>query len=131
MPRVKSKKTNGKIPVKRKFLNAIGHLRRMSAPAQRVSIAKASNAFINDLTKVLKHLKKRPHLVTTLHKRKLKVIKSRLRKLIHPKTSMVKKRNILMQRGGIIPVLIPIIAAAIGAAGSVASGAVTAAIMRK
>ena len=116
--------------VSRKFFNAVRHLRRMSASAQRVSIAQASNAFINDIIKVLKYLKKRPHLVSTSHKKKLKKIKPRLRKLVHGKTSMVKKRNILMQRGGIIPFLIPIIAAAIGAAGSVASGAVTAAIMK-
>ena len=91
----------------------------------------ASNEFIRDLTSFLSRIRKRPDLVThNKHRKALKRNKSKLRKLIHAKTSMNAKRRILSQTGGILPALIPIVAAIIGSVGGVAASATHAAISR-
>lgn len=130
----RSKKMRGtrkrKLIVKKKFVMAIKRLSKLSPNIQRAAIAQANSKFIKDVSSVMKKLRKRPDLVTMTHRKRLQKHRVRLQKLIHPKTSIQKKREILTHRGGIFPLLIPLIAAGIGAAGSVASGAVTAAIMK-
>ena len=60
----------------------------------------------------------------------LRRYKRKLRILANKRSSVQKKRQILNQKGGIAPLLIPIIAAAIGSAGSVAGAAVHAAVSK-
>lgn len=122
----------GKLRVKKKFAAAMKHLHRQSKKVQRESVVGASNEFINDIINTLKQLRNKPHLVSSKHVKVLNKHKVHLRKLINKRTSMAIKRKILQvnQRGGIFPFLIPIIAAAIGAAGSVGAAAVGAAIAK-
>lgn len=128
---VKHKVKRGqKIRVKRKFFNAMQSLRRMSRKQQRLRASNASNEFIRDVSSIMKKLRTKPHLVTNKHKRLLKRYKKPLRRLVQSGSSVKSKRKVLLMRGGIIPFLIPIICAAIGAAGTVGAGAAGAAIMR-
>ena len=140
------KKKNKKVAIrpKKKFAKAIHSLRRMNARKQRESVSRASPEFIKDLTSTLRKIRKRGDLVPKKHHKTLSRHKHVLRKLVHPKTSIAQKRKLLTQtkskgkgqrggggqRGGVFPLLIPIIVAAIGGASSVAASAVGAAIMK-
>lgn len=130
----RSKKMRGrrqrKLVVKKKFAIAIKRLSKLSPNVQRAAVAQANSKFIKDVSSVMKKIRKRPDLASAAQKKRLQKHRYRLQKLVNPKTSIAKKREILMHRGGILPFLIPLIVAGIGAAGSVASGAVTAAIMK-
>ena len=133
---VKSKRYNRhkkspKINVKAKFKNAMFQLRRISKQKQRNSVATASNEFIKDLSKHLAKIRMQPHLVKNKkHRTQLKRNRGKLLNLINPQVSLGKKRGILLMKGGIIPLLIPIICASIGAAGTVGAAATSAAIMK-
>lgn len=127
----RSKKRYGKkMQIKRQFKNAISRLHRMRPVKQRAAVVGASDKFIRDVSSFLSRIRKKGHLVKPSHRRILKKHKKKLRKLVHAKTPMHMKRLILSQKGGIIPALIPIIVALIGAGGSVAAGATSAAILR-
>lgn len=134
MAKRKSKRASGKhikkLAVKSKFLHAARRLRQMKANAQKQTIANASNEFVRDVSSVMGRLRKRPDLVSSKHRKVIRRHRGKLQRLVNKKTSLQKKRKILMSSGGIFPALIPIIAAAIGAAGSVGAGAVGAAISR-
>ena len=123
---------NVKINVKRKFFNAIHSLRRMKAKNQRLRTRIASSEFIKDVANILRRIRTRPELVKSArHRKVLTKHKAILQKLVSKKSSSEQQRKLLLQkRGGIFPFLIPIIAAAIGAAGSVGATAVGAAIMK-
>lgn len=124
------KKVN-RIKVKSKFKNAMFHLRRLKRHNQRKSVAGASREFIKDISMHMKKIQNKPHLVgNSKHRRQLKKHASKLRRLINPQVSLEKKRRILLMKGGIIPFLIPIICASIGAAGSIGAAATSAAIMK-
>lgn len=128
------KNTKGKrkkIKVKRKFKNAISRLKTMTARQKRTAALGASNEFLHDISRFFKKLRKRPDLVTkSKHRRILKRHKSKLRKLVHAKTTMNDKRRILAQKGGILPALIPILVAGIGAVGGIGASATHAAISK-
>ena len=119
-----------KIPVKRKFVNAMKRLRQMKAAKQRAAVLGASNEFIRDVTGFMSKLRNQPHLVKTSHRNVLNKHRQKLRKLIHAKTPLENKRLILSQTGGIFPALIPIICALIGAGGGIAGAATSAAIIK-
>ena len=119
-----------KVKVKQRFRNAIKQLHRMNPVKQRVKVVGASNAFIRDVSNFLKKIKRKAHLVQPSHRRVLKKHRKKLKKLVNPKTSIDMKRMILSQKGGIVPALIPIFVALIGAGGTVAASAASAAIMK-
>ena len=139
----KSKRTN-RLVVKKKFVTAIKKLRKMRPKDQRLRVSMSSKEFINDLTSFLRKIRNRSDLVPKKHKRTLSNLKKSLLTLVNSKTSLTKKRSILSgqnlrkkekkhrggQRGGILPILIPIITAAIAAGGGIAASATGAAMMR-
>ena len=103
---------------------------RMSKQKQKQNVAGASNEFIRDVSSFMNKLRKQPHLVGSRHKATLRKHKQKLRRLVSSKTPIHVKRAILQQKGGIIPLLIPLIVAAIGATGAVGAAATHAGIMR-
>lgn len=127
----KTTRKGSRIRVKRKFNNAMRRLHRLKGAQQRVLVKGASNEFIRDVSGFLKKIRGKSHLVKSArHRNTLKRHRKKLQKLVHAKTPLDKKRKILLQRGGIAPLLIPIIVAIIGAGGGVASAATHAAISR-
>lgn len=120
----------GKIAVKNKFKNAILHLRKLSKQKQRNVAQNASKEFINDLIKFLKNIRSKGHLLNYSQRNGMKRHKHKLQRLVDGKVSIKSKRKILMMKGGILPFLIPIICAAIGAAGTVGGAAASAAIAK-
>ena len=127
----KSKKAHGKRPqFKNKFKKAVFRLHRMTPLTQRTKVVGASDEFIRDISGFMSKIRKRPDLVKASHRKTLQKHKTALKKLIHAKTPIGAKRLILSQKGGIIPALIPIIAAIIGTTGSVGASAVHAAIVK-
>ena len=130
----RSKKSNKRrvkrLQIKNKFKKAVFHLHRMTPLTQRSKVVGASNEFIRDVSGFMSKIRKRPDLVKASHRKTLQKHKKVLKKLIHAKTPIAAKRLILSQKGGIIPALIPIIAAIIGTAGSVGASAVHAAIVK-
>lgn len=128
--RKQMRKNRKKLVVKKRFVNAITNLRRMKAPKQRAAIVGASNDFIRDVSGLLKRIRKRPDLVKPSHQKVLKRHKKKLQRLVQAKTPIRIKRQILSQKGGIIPALIPVIVALIGAGGSIAGAATSAAILK-
>lgn len=133
--RVKKKRNgkrgkSGKLLVNLKFYHAIKKLRRLKAKQQRATVNGASNEFINDITKTLKRMRSQPTMVSDKHRKILKKHRTKLRRLVHAKTGMKIKRRILMQRGGFISILVPIISAIIAAAGGIGAAATSAAIIK-
>lgn len=127
---VKKRPRGKKIAVKKKFVQAISRLRRMKPKKQRTTVVGASNEFIRDVSGFMGKMRRRPDLVKSSHRKVLKKYQKKLQKLVHAKTPMNKKRLILVQKGGIIPFLIPIIVALIGAGGGIAGAATSAAIIK-
>ena len=117
-------------PVKRKFATAMKQLKRMKAAKQRLAVTGASKEFIRDVSNFMTKIRKRPQTVKASHQKILKRHSKKLRKLIHAKTPIESKRLILSQKGGIIPALIPVICALIGAGGGIAGAATSAAIIK-
>ena len=128
----KKKRVNpkGKIIVKRKFYNALQSLRRMSPKQQRLRAKNASKEFVTDVSNVMSKIRRRPNLVSNKHKKILRRYKKPLRQLVKKDSSAKRKRKVLLLRGGILPFLVPIICAGIGAAGSIGASAVGSAVMR-
>ena len=129
--RSRRSKKSSKVYVKSKFKKAMFKLRRMSKQRQRKIVAQASPEFIKDVGIFLSKIRTEPHLIRNAkHRRQLKRQRSKLLRLVNPHVSVEKKRRILLMRGGIVPFLIPIICAGIGAAGTVGAAATSAAIMK-
>ena len=127
----KRKMKSAKISVKSKFKKAMFKLRKMSKQHQRTLLSGTSNEFVKDLSTYLSRLRNEPNLVKSAkYRRMLKKHQGKLRRLINPNVWIEKKRHILMMQVGIIPFLIPIVCASIGAAGSVGAAATTAAISK-
>ena len=126
-----SRKRKGKkISVKKKFAQAVSHLRGMKAKKQRSAVVGSSNEFIRDVSGFVNKLRTRPDLVSSKHRRVLKKHRRKLQKLAHAKTPINRKRLILVQKGGIFPALIPIFVALIGAGGGIGAAATSAAILK-
>lgn len=117
---------------KARFARAIHTLKKLPPARQRKEISVANDKFIRDLCSVTCKLRNHTSLpLTKKMKQDLKKYAPKLRALTKKRTSVAMKRKVLStQRGGIAPFLIPIIVAAIGAGGSVASAATAAAISR-
>jgi hypothetical protein len=128
--KVVKRKHAQKIAVKEKFLNAMKRLKSMKKGKQSATVLTASNEFIRDVSGFMSKIRKRGQLVNSKHRKVLSKHAKNLRKLIHAKTPVESKRLILSQRGGILPALIPIICALIGAGGGIAGAATSAAIIK-
>ena len=132
-----SKRSIGKrkasVRVNKRFHQAIKRLHRMNPKRRNAVIAGSSNQFIRDFSNVMQKIRKQPHLVAAKHKKKLQRHKRKLRQIVNSGTPIHVKRRLLTQKGGFIisSILVPLIAAAIGAAGTVAGSAVGAAVMKK
>ena len=124
------KRLTRKIHVKKQFKQALARLRRMTPVKQREAVWGASNVFVNDVVNFMKKIRHKGHLVKPSHRKILKRHRLKLRKLVHPKTSMHRKRMILSQKGGFLSILLPIIVALIGAGGGIGAAAVSAKIMK-
>jgi len=121
----------GKLHVKPKLYKALQSLRHMKPNAIRSRVRVASKEFVKDVANVMSRLRKSPHLVPNpKDRRKLLKHRKALRRLTSKSPSVENKRKILLQRGGILPFLIPIICATIGAAGTVGAAAAGAAVMK-
>lgn len=128
--RRKSQSNKNRIPVKSKFRKAVSNLKRLSARKQREAIGSSSNEFIRDMSSFLTRIRKKPQLVNAKQRKVLQRHRTKLRKIINKRTPMSEKRRLLTQKGGIAPLLIPIITAIIGAAGGIGASAAGAAIMK-
>lgn len=124
------KRNSKKLQVKKQFKDAMARLHRMIAVKQRAAVVGASDKFIRDVTSFMLKIRKKGHLIKPSHRNILKRNRIKLRKLVNATTPVSMKRLILSQKGGIIPALIPIIVALIGAGGGIAASATGAAVMR-
>ena len=128
---MRRRKTYGKkLKVKKQFKDAMTRLRRMTPLNQRTSVIGASNQFIRDISSFLNRIRDAGHMLKAAHRNTLRRHKKKLRKLVSAKTPIDRKRLILSQKGGIAPILVPIIVALIGAGGSVGAAATHAAISK-
>lgn len=120
------------VRVNRRFHAAIKRLHRMKPKQRGRVIAGASNQFIRDFSNAMKKIRTRPNLVNARHTKTLQRHRRKLRKLVHSKTPIHVKRRLLTQKGGFLisSILVPIISAAIGLAGTVAGSAAGAAVMK-
>ena len=94
------------------FSRAICQLKQMKANDQREAMSMANNAFIRQFcsnVKKLKHAKLTPKLEGKLRRHKAK-----LRMLANNKTGIKRKRKVLSQRGGILPLLMAALPALAG-----------------
>lgn len=105
-----------------RFKRAMFTLKRLPPEKRRLATIGASNVFIRDVSNALKKIRSRPHLVKGKFRQVLQKHRNKLRRLVSPKVSINKKRSILTQKGGIVPALIPVVCAAIAAAGTTAAG---------
>ena len=124
------RRRSGKLLVKQKFYSAIKKLHRLKANQQRAAVSGASKEFLDDISKTLRRLKTVPHILSAKHKNTLKRHRQKLRRLVHAKTPTNTKRRILMQKGGFISILVPILSAIIAAAGGIGAAATSAAIIK-
>ena len=109
------------LPKRSKLKDPMLKLRRMSKQQQRKVVAGESEEFIKDMSKYISELRHNLHLVKkSKHRRALKRHGKKLHRLINSKPGVKTKSNILLMKGGIAPILIPIIFASIGKAGTVA-----------
>ena len=117
---------------KARFTRAMLALNKLPPAQQRKEISVANNKFIHDFCSATCKLRHKTSLpLSTKMKRDLKKYGPKLRALTNKRTSLAMKRKVLStQRGGIAPLLIPIITAAIAAGGGVASAATAAAIAK-
>ena len=97
-----------------KFQNALLHLKRLPKRKQQQAISIANNKFINQLCSHVKRLK-----YAKLNARQQKLVRkqrSNLQTLVNKRTSIQRKRQLLSQRGGFLPFLIPLIASVVAPA---------------
>lgn len=126
-------KRKAPVRVNKRFHQAIKRIDRMNSKRRNAVIAGSSNQFIRDFSNAMQKIPKQPQLVAARHKKKLQRHKRKLRQIVNSGTPIHVKRRLLTQKGGFIisSILVPLIAAAIGAAGTVAGSAVGAAVMKK
>ena len=101
-----------KVKGKNSFHHTVNRLKKLSRGAQVQAMSVANNRFIRDFVthvKRLRHQKLSPKQQKVIQRHKLK-----LRKLVNRRTKLSSKRHLLSQKGGFLPALIPLIAAAAG-----------------
>ena len=96
-----------------KFSKAIQSLQRMKGDQRCNAIRFANDKFIRDIVSHVKKLRTRK--VSAKDQKLLKRYSTKLRFISSPKVSLQKKRQTLTQKGGFLPLLLPILTLAIGA----------------
>lgn len=80
------------------FSRALIRLKKLRAPQQRQAMSMANNAFIRQF---VNHVKKLKHKKLPLRTAKtFRKHRKQIRRLVNPRTSMLKRRALLTQRGG-------------------------------
>ena len=95
-----------------KFRTALMRLRKLKPHHQCEAMKMANNGFIRQMCTHIKKLRHRK-----LSKKQVKGLKrhaAKLKTLANSKVSIAKKRRILSQRGGFLPVIAPLLMSAIG-----------------
>lgn len=126
-------RTVHKVSVSPEFRKAMNELKRMKGGSRRAALVRANDKFVRDLSHVLGKVRNNPPDLSKVNPRllrRLRLQRKRFQTFVNKKTSIKKKRRIITQKGGIFPALIPIICAAIGAAGTVGGAAAGAAIAK-
>ena len=111
-----------------KFVKALIRLRKLPLAEQRRQLQLANGRFIKDCcaaTRKARYAKVSPSL-----RKRLKRHRKALHTFVNPRTSLRKKKQVLTQRGGILPFLIPLLVAGISATGSIGAAAAHAAISK-
>ena len=103
-----------------KFNVILKRLRKLNPFQRRSAIQVANDKFIRHFVSQVKKLKRATGLQPSL-RTKLKRHTKALRKLTNRRTSMKRKRKMLSQRGGFLPLLL----AALPAIGSIAGGIIS------
>ena len=112
----------------KKLALALHALKHLPKQRRQQALRNSSPQFIKDLSSAVRKL--RVSKVSPNVQRRLSKHRALLRCLCNSKTSIKKKRQALVQRGGVLPFLVPIIVASIGAAGSVGAAAAGAALSK-
>ena len=111
-----------------KLLSALLRLRKLPPSEQQRQLQLANSKFILDLctaARKARFVNAKPAI-----RKKVRHHRKTIRKFLNRRTSVHKKKQLLTQRGGIAPFLIPLIVAAIGGASSVGAAATHAAVSR-
>lgn len=88
----------------KRFTTAIRKIRKLSPALQVEAMRAANDKFIRCMCRAVRKLKNKrlsPKLTADMQRNAKKI-----RKLIHPKTSIRTKRNMLSRRGGFLPLLL-------------------------
>lgn len=114
--------------VSSKLVLTLKKLRTLPLLEQRRQLQLANPKFVRDLSTATR--KARYANISPALRKKLKRHRKALRTFANPRVSVSRKKRVLTQRGGIFPLLVPAIVAAIGAAGSIGAAATHAAISK-
>ena len=112
---------------KEKFLKNLEKLKSLKSSHKCQAVAMANNAFIRKLCAEVRKLRYKNVNANT--KKKIDKNRAMLRKIINPRTTLERKRYLLSQKGGILP-LIPILLSALGPALGGVSGGVAHKVIR-
>ena len=121
----KKKRPSKKVCVSKNFYHAMQTLKRMKGKRRVKALNNANDNFIKDLSSTLSKVRHQPPNILHTNPnllRRIQFQRQALQRFSNKSTSMKAKRKMVKQKGGIIPALIPIIAAGIGALGAVGSG---------
>ena len=130
-PQAKAKAAVRKVSrAPRKLLNTLTKLRKLPLTQQHRQLQLANGKFVKDLSSAARKVRYAKVKLAPTVRKKLTQHRKALQTFVNPRTSLRKKKQVLTQRGGIIPALIPIIVAAIGATGTVGAAATHAAISK-
>ena len=97
-----------------KFQSALLHLKKLPKRKQQQAISRANNKFINQLCSRVKRLKYAK--LNARQKKLLRKQRGNLQTLVNKRTSVQRKRQLLSQRGGFLPFLIPLVASVVAPA---------------
>ena len=124
----KKQRSNKRQPSK--LVKTLKRLSKLPVAQQQRQLRLANHKFIKDLCSATQKVRYAKFNVAPTLRKKLNRHRHHLRTLVSRRTSLQKKRQLLTQRGGIVPALIPILVAALGATGSIGAAATHAAISR-
>ena len=103
-----------------KFRNALLRLKKLKPHHQSEAMKMANNGFVREMCS---HVKKLRHAkIEGNRSSALKRHATKLRSLANSKIAISKKRKILSQRGGFLPLLIPAITSVLGSLAGVVRG---------
>ena len=126
----RKRKSRRRVVNKHGIVKSLAKLKAMKESSRKKALLSANRPFIQDLSSAVRRLRHSNMPVSAAQKKAISKHTAFLRKMADPRISYRSKRKTLVQKGGIAPALIPLIAAAIGAAGTVGASAAHAAISK-